>query len=300
MSLQWFAFKIGDYVRDTMRLNTEAHGAYLLLMLDYYATEESPPDDDDVLASITKLPVEVWAAKYRKLLAPFFEIKDGRWFHDRIEREILDGRTKHEAAVAKATKASAASVAARPPKGDKKSPPRQQQAVPQPDLKPTHLPLPKHISPSERVDAPSPKAALQDLGKEVDPEFIPDMELIERARSVGISDPDIGDEVRKFINHHLEKGSLSNNWQASFSKWIDRAIEWRAKNAPKPEKAPPRIEVNTTPDYAGWCKMWLKLRRWPRDSGGEPGMLSCLVPKSILLAHGIDPATGDKIRDHVG
>jgi uncharacterized protein YdaU (DUF1376 family) len=32
------AANVAENVKDTMRLNTEAHGAYLLLVLDYYGT----------------------------------------------------------------------------------------------------------------------------------------------------------------------------------------------------------------------------------------------------------------------
>ena len=54
MSLPWFAFNIKDYLSDTMRLTTEAHGAYLLLILDYYESEGPSPDDDFILAAIAQ------------------------------------------------------------------------------------------------------------------------------------------------------------------------------------------------------------------------------------------------------
>jgi uncharacterized protein YdaU (DUF1376 family) len=74
----------------------------LLLMLDYYATGEPAPDDDDTLAAITKLPVETWQNKYRKILEPYFKIDDGRWFHSRIETELRIASNKHSAAVSRA------------------------------------------------------------------------------------------------------------------------------------------------------------------------------------------------------
>jgi uncharacterized protein YdaU (DUF1376 family) len=86
MKRPWFPFYVGDYMRDTSRLNTEAHGAYLLLIIDYWVNGP-PPDDDDVLANITKLAPKAWK-KQRALLAAFFEIKDGRWQHRRIDQEI--------------------------------------------------------------------------------------------------------------------------------------------------------------------------------------------------------------------
>lgn len=43
MSLPWFPFNGKDFITDTLRLTTEAKGAYLMLMLDYYEQEAPPP-----------------------------------------------------------------------------------------------------------------------------------------------------------------------------------------------------------------------------------------------------------------
>lgn len=45
---------IGDYVADTMRFNTQDHGAYVLLIMDYWRCGP-PPDDQETLLGITKL-----------------------------------------------------------------------------------------------------------------------------------------------------------------------------------------------------------------------------------------------------
>lgn len=89
----WFPFYVGDYLRDTSRLSTEAHGAYLLLILDYWPNG-APPDDNGTLASITKLSPKAWLAM-RPRLEPFFNVTDGRWMHKRIERELLLAEEKH-------------------------------------------------------------------------------------------------------------------------------------------------------------------------------------------------------------
>lgn len=87
MSRPWFPFYVGDYIKDTARLSTEAHGAYLLLMLDYW-TKGAAPDDDAVLATIVRVPVKHWKARLRPLLAPLFMIENGLWRHKRIEEEL--------------------------------------------------------------------------------------------------------------------------------------------------------------------------------------------------------------------
>lgn len=93
MDRPWFPFYVGDYMRDTARLTTEAHGAYLLLMLDYWPNG-APPDDNETLATITKMPLKAWMAM-RPKLESFFIIANGRWTHKRIERELLLADEKH-------------------------------------------------------------------------------------------------------------------------------------------------------------------------------------------------------------
>ena len=105
MSFDWFPFNTKDFLANTRRLNTEAKGAYLLLMLDYYEQGEGPPDDDDVLATICELPLETWQ-RHRRVISPMFEIRDGRWRHDRIKSEMEKAERKHAEAVAKAKNAS--------------------------------------------------------------------------------------------------------------------------------------------------------------------------------------------------
>ncbi|WP_213072535.1 DUF1376 domain-containing protein [Acinetobacter tianfuensis] len=82
----WMPFYIADYLADTTRLNTEQHGAYMLLIMDYWRNG-APPDDDSVLANITKLTPSVWR-KHRAALSKLFNIVEGEWVHKRIEREI--------------------------------------------------------------------------------------------------------------------------------------------------------------------------------------------------------------------
>jgi len=76
---------IGDYLADTGRLTTEQHGAFLLLLMDYWRSGP-PQDDNTVLAQITKLPLSTWK-KHRPVLKPFFRIADGLWHNKRLDQE---------------------------------------------------------------------------------------------------------------------------------------------------------------------------------------------------------------------
>lgn len=92
---------IGDYLADTTRLTTEQHGAYLLLLMDYWRSGKLP-NDDSVLMQITKLSPDAWS-NAQAILKQFFIIEDGFLIHKRVEIELeksLDNKTKsHNRAV---------------------------------------------------------------------------------------------------------------------------------------------------------------------------------------------------------
>ena len=87
----WMPLYIADYLSSTSRLTTEQHGAYLLLIMDYWKSG-APPDNDLVLSQITKLSPTAWA-NARTMLQPFFEVVDGLWIQHRIESEMV--KAKH-------------------------------------------------------------------------------------------------------------------------------------------------------------------------------------------------------------
>jgi uncharacterized protein YdaU (DUF1376 family) len=76
---------VGDYLSATTRLTTEQHGAYLLLLLDYWKSGP-PPNDDAVLAQIARLSPAAWR-KARSALIGFFTIEGDRLIQKRVERE---------------------------------------------------------------------------------------------------------------------------------------------------------------------------------------------------------------------
>src|SRR5688500_2390012 len=66
----WMPLYIGDYKKDTGRLTTELHGAYLLLIMEYWSTGPLA-DDDDELAAITVSSPKEWK-RMRPKIARFF------------------------------------------------------------------------------------------------------------------------------------------------------------------------------------------------------------------------------------
>lgn len=85
----WMPFYVGDYLSATGRLTTEQHGAYLLILLDYWKNGP-PPNDDTTLAAIARLAPTAWR-KAKPALIGFFEVRDGLLIQKRVEKER--GRT---------------------------------------------------------------------------------------------------------------------------------------------------------------------------------------------------------------
>ena len=81
----WMPLYIRDYIADTTRLTTQQHGAYLLILMDYWMSG-APPDDDVVLARIARLDLAEWQS-IRASIEPYFSIEGGMWRHGRLEHE---------------------------------------------------------------------------------------------------------------------------------------------------------------------------------------------------------------------
>lgn len=101
----WMPFYVADYLADTGRLTTEEHGAYFLMICDYWKTGPLP-DDDRVLARITGMKPSAWR-RTRKILQSFFIVVDGVWRHKRIDQEIESAKKGAEKRSEQAAKAAA-------------------------------------------------------------------------------------------------------------------------------------------------------------------------------------------------
>lgn len=100
----WMPLFVGDYLGDTARLTTEQHGAYLLLIMDYWRNGP-PPNDDAVLAQIARLDKRTWQ-KHRQVIQPLFRVSGGQWRHKRVDQEIA-GATERSGKAAMRAKAAA-------------------------------------------------------------------------------------------------------------------------------------------------------------------------------------------------
>jgi uncharacterized protein YdaU (DUF1376 family) len=104
-ALPYMPLFVADYLADAAHLSTVQHGAYLLLIMNYWQRGGPLPDDDKRLASIARLGPREWA-RHRDILSEFFSIADGAWSHSRIQAELAHVEAKS----LKSKKAAQASV----------------------------------------------------------------------------------------------------------------------------------------------------------------------------------------------
>lgn len=90
--MPWFPFYTGDYFNKTMHLTTQEHGAYLLLLLNYYSKGEPLPIED--LPALARLSPGDWEA-IRPRIAKFFKVQDGKWFQETADEIIHKATSKH-------------------------------------------------------------------------------------------------------------------------------------------------------------------------------------------------------------
>lgn len=102
----WMPIYVGDYLGKTGRLTTEQHGAYLLLLFDYWRNGP-PPNDDAVLSQITRLSRPAWR-KMKPTILAFFEIDGGKLIHGRVEQELQKAEENHDRRSERAKKAAEA------------------------------------------------------------------------------------------------------------------------------------------------------------------------------------------------
>ncbi len=86
-ALPYMQLYVAEYLADTSHLNAAQHGAYLLLLMNYWQRGKALPDLNDRLATVARMGNEEWIAN-RAVLAEFFHIENGLWKHGRVERDL--------------------------------------------------------------------------------------------------------------------------------------------------------------------------------------------------------------------
>lgn len=214
----WMPIYLGDYLGKTARLTTEQHGAYLLLLFDYWRSGP-PPNDDAILAQITRLSRPAWK-KMKPTILAFFNERDGKLFHNRVEEELekaeenKDRRTERAKTAAAARWSGARSNATSNARSNATS-------------------MPKAVL--GECPPPSPKSskAAVSRAKACPADWKPDP-FAEGSEAAGIvstwADTEVARQLERFIDHHRAKGSRFVDWQAAWGTWVRNSV--RFGNAP--------------------------------------------------------------------
>lgn len=91
----WMPLYVKDYLADTRKLTQAQHGAYLLLIMEYWRTARPLPDDDRLLAKLALVGQEKWK-KQKLAVMGFFHLADGLWHHKRIDAELAEASDRYE------------------------------------------------------------------------------------------------------------------------------------------------------------------------------------------------------------
>lgn len=84
----WMPIYWGDYAKDTGHLGAVHHGAYMMLIKHYWVTGEPLPNDDAQLWRIACADSLAHWKKLKPIVLAFFQLRDGRLYHGRIEKEL--------------------------------------------------------------------------------------------------------------------------------------------------------------------------------------------------------------------
>jgi uncharacterized protein YdaU (DUF1376 family) len=204
---EWMPLWIGDYLADTMHLTTEQHGAYLLLIMDYWRRGSSP-DDDRLLAAIAKISLAKWKI-LRPILSPFFAVENGRWTHKRIEAERTKALANKDKFAERAR--TAANARWNAPSNATSIPQAMHEQCPSPS--PT---IEANASPSYRASRRKTKMALPHDWQPLQPGPTGAAAMIERNWTRERRER----EIEQFKAHHGSRANVMANWQQAWTNWV--------------------------------------------------------------------------------
>jgi len=100
--LPFMRFYTDDYMADTAHLTTLEHGAYILILINYWRRQQAPKADR--LARISGLTKQEWS-EVEPVLSELFSVEKDVWFHKRVEHELqrIKDETKRNSKAGKAS-----------------------------------------------------------------------------------------------------------------------------------------------------------------------------------------------------
>ena len=253
-AMPYMQLYVADYLADTMHLNAEEHGAYLMLLMNYWQRGKPLPDDDRKLAMISRTDADSWL-NIRSTLVDFFKIVDGEWHHCRVETELEKVRSKSVAAkkagqasaIAKKKEKEAKERARQAPENKGKSPALNERST---DVEQTlnhtdtdtdtEPPPPSGVGPQGAVAlVEKPKRKPAKRSAQLSDDWKPQPQATAPLALIGWESARIGFEVDKFRDHAKATGRTAKDWDAAFRNWVRKAMEFSQARGTSTPGGPP-------------------------------------------------------------
>jgi uncharacterized protein YdaU (DUF1376 family) len=217
MAVPFMPLYVADYMADTAHLTTVEHGAYLLLIMTYWQRGEALPDDDKKLARIVGLQGRNWK-RVRQEIEPFFEFRDNKWVHQRIEHQLTVMRSQSRANSLNGKKGGLAKA---------KGSPSENLAKHKRTLSHTDIDI-DTVEPKGSISASAKKPSKKTLPKDWFPEaFSPSSKC---AKIIGTWSPsDMSDHLEHFRAHHEARGTKFENWQSAWQTWVINSDKFKPR-----------------------------------------------------------------------
>jgi uncharacterized protein YdaU (DUF1376 family) len=227
----WMPLYPGDWLRDTMHLSRDEQGGYFLLTLAYWVRGEALPDDDRFLMNTAKATAKEWK-NLRPVLSAFFDVRDGKWWHKRIEVEMANSRDlSHKRRIAGAN-------------GNAKLTQLRTQLRQQPEAQGDTPGVPPSPSPSPSPSQPPAQAPSQTLSHcagAAETDGVPSVAEVRTWAQMSGVDPDWAEDRHGYLTERdgwVANGRLVD-WQRMFKRWSERNKTAVPKNtAPEKNAAP--------------------------------------------------------------
>lgn len=218
----WFPFYPGDYLRDTMHLSTVQHGAYMLLIMHYWMVGGPISAELDGVYSACKADRYTWP-KIKPLLTEFFELRDGKYHHKRLDEEIAKAKElkeKQRARTAAATEARKAKQAERAQRNVSVTSPRNDDTS-------------RRNVTNIGTSSPSPSHKEKNIKKRKStiPDGFPDQPTIELLQA-NHPTVDVRTQAERFRNSALANNRKYVDWTAAFRNWITSPYQ-KPRDPPK-------------------------------------------------------------------
>lgn len=213
--MNYYQFHIGDYAAHTRHLSLLEDLAYRRILDLYYLSEGPVEGRPEQIARMIGMRDHV--EEVRQVLIDFFDEQDAAgenpaslWASRRCDQEIAKFRS-----MAEGGKRGAAKRWASPPQCPPDSPPIDTPSTPQ--CKPITNNQEPRTSNQEPVTIKEKAAKRR---QQIPDDFVPNEAGRNAATQKGIS---LSDELEKFRNYHLAKGSVMLDWQAAWRTWVGNA-----------------------------------------------------------------------------